>query len=205
MTVNKRPLSGVGINDADYAITRYEVVDGKNKIVWVCPFYQVWASMIQRGHSKRFKLQFTSYKECYVDERWHRFTSFKLWMETQDWQGKSLDKDLLIPGNKRYGPDTCVFLNQKLNKFLTDGASRRGKFPLGVCLHKKTGRLVAACGKPETGRNEHLGLFDCPQQAHEAWRSRKHEHACRYADQQTDPRIADALRSRYAPLQGGIP
>jgi hypothetical protein len=61
------------------------------------------------------------------------------------------------------------------------------------------GRFRSYCGNPFTGKVEHLGYFNNPEDAHEAWRQRKHELACRYADEQADERVAKALRERFAP------
>jgi len=36
-------------------------------------------------------------------------------MERQDWEGKHLDKDILIPGNKIYSPDRCIFVSSLIN------------------------------------------------------------------------------------------
>ena len=118
-------------------------------------------------------------------------------MLAHDWEGMSLDKDIIVPGNKVYGPDTCVFVSIQLNSFLVDSCAARGEWPIGVHWNKRAGKFVAGCNNPITRKYEYLGYFRCPNEAHEAWRKRKHEHACRYADQQTDPRIADALRTRY--------
>lgn len=48
----RKLLYGVGINDADYVVQRKETigyVDGeqKRKLIWICPFYQTWKSMLQ--------------------------------------------------------------------------------------------------------------------------------------------------------------
>jgi hypothetical protein len=123
-------------------------------------------------------------------------------MASQPWEENQLDKDVLVPGNKVYSPFTCVFLPRHLNLFMTDSGAARGKWPIGVSWYKSRGKLRAICCNPFTGANEYLGLFSCPNEAHEAWRRRKHELACQYADQQTDPRIAAALRSRYAMTPG---
>lgn len=125
--------------------------------------------------------------------------AFRAWMAEQDWHGRDLDKDLLFPGNKVYGPETCVFIHDGLNNFTTDRAADRGDSPLGVYWHKQSGRFRAQCSNPFTGKLETLGLFTCPDAAHEAWRKRKHEHALALAAQQTDPRIAKALSVRYLP------
>ena len=116
-----------------------------------------------------------------------------------------LDKDLLIVGNKVYSPENCCLITGKVNTFLADGGSGlRGGLPLGVtlhCYHSKSGvtsyKYRARCSNPFTGGRDHLGLFDCPEKAHQVWRNKKHEHACSLAELETDPRIILALQTRY--------
>lgn len=119
-------------------------------------------------------------------------------MLAQDWEGKHLDKDILRPANKVYGPDACVFVPGQLNAFLNDRGAARGEYPIGVTWNRQRGKLLARCCNPFTRKLEHLGYFTDSAEAHEAWRARKHQHAIRYADMQTDSRIAAALRTRYA-------
>lgn len=47
---------------------------------------------------------------CSVCEEWLTFSNFKRWMEQQDYEGKALDKDLLVSQNKTYSSETCVFV-----------------------------------------------------------------------------------------------
>lgn len=188
----RSPVFGVGIND--YPGTSSWMEGG---VRHHCPFYVKWHSMLSRCYNKKYLDAMPTYADCYVTEDWKRFSVFRAWMEGQDWEGKHLDKDLLVPGNKEYGPETCVFISRKLNAFLNDHRLARGEYPLGVSWHKQTSKFVAQCSNPETGKSEHLGLFDDPEEAHLAWKKRKHELACIYADQQTDPRVAHALRTRY--------
>jgi hypothetical protein len=154
--------------------------------------------MLKRCYSASFHRANPSYIGCSVDPDWLTFSVFRNWMEAQDWQGKQLDKDLIAPGNKFYSPSTCRFIDQSLNLFLTDRRRARGDWPIGTSFKKSEGKFVSQCCNPFTGENEYLGLFACPESAHEAWRTAKHAHALRYADQQTDPRIAEALRARFA-------
>jgi hypothetical protein len=120
-------------------------------------------------------------------------------MIKQDYKGNDLDKDILIPGNKIYSPDTCAFVSRKINIFVTDSGSRKGEWPVGVYWHKDGKTFVAQCRNPFTGKCQHLGCFADPDQAHTAWREHKHKLALIYADLQADPRVAEALRTRYAP------
>ena len=119
-------------------------------------------------------------------------------MGTQDWEDKQLDKDLLVEGNKVYSPKTCVFVTRMVNMFTTDRGNDRGELPIGVDWHKGSGRFRSRCRNPFTKKNEHLGLFDCEQEAHQAWLRRKLELAYELAELQTDPRVAEALINRYS-------
>jgi len=118
-------------------------------------------------------------------------------MVTQDWQGKALDKDLLVKGNKLYSPETCVFIPESLNCFILESEANRGEYPIGVYWDKEANKYKAQCNNPFTRKKESLGRFLDPNEAYLAWKAKKHEHALRYADQQTDSRIAEALRTRY--------
>ena len=110
----KKLVCGVGINDADYAVQKLETVgyaDGKRKqrLVWVCPYYQTWIDMLKRCYSDKLQERQPTYKGCSVSEEWLTFSAFKVWMEKQDFERKQLDKDLLFEGNKVYSAETCVF------------------------------------------------------------------------------------------------
>jgi hypothetical protein len=120
-------------------------------------------------------------------------------MQEQDWEGKQLDKDILVDGNLVYGPEFCVFVEQSINKFLHDVKGRLGSLKLGAHLDARKHKYVAACSNPFEGKREVLGRFDTQHEAHLAWKSRKHELACMLADSDlvTDERVAQALRTRY--------
>ena len=186
-------IYGVGINDADYAVeTR---VDGKRVR---CPYYITWISMLLRCYDHKYQERHPTYKGCSVCPEWISFMNFRKWMMKQDWEGKQLDKDLLVRGNKVYSPETCIFVDRITNTFTLDCGRSRGNYLVGVHFHKPTGKFIAQCCNPFTKEQEYLGLFTCEHQAHLAWKARKHELACQLAELQTDPRVAAALRTRYA-------
>ena len=182
----------LGINDADYTVQPR--VNGKRVM---CPFFQKWKSMIERVYSPRIHAIRPSYADCSVCEEWHRFSVFRAWMETQDWEGKALDKDLLIEGNKVYSPETCVFVSTGVNSFLTDCAAKRGDCPLGVHWCKSRNKYMAYCKDFRTGKRINLGSFDCPDEAHMAWKKYKAMLAIELAGMQTDKRVANAILQRY--------
>ena len=192
----KRKVYGVGINDADYQISWKVVVDGKVKRA-MCHFYQTWCSMLCRVHSKHYHKRHPTYIGSSVCKDWIYFSNFKAWMETQDWEGKQLDKDLLVPGNKVYSPETCVFIDRSLNLFMTECDASRGKHPLGVSWDKLSNKYKAECSNPFTKKREHLGVFNDADEAHAAWRKHKHYLACKLADLEEDSRVKYALRIRY--------
>lgn len=195
MTKKSALIFGFGINDADYPTQH--TLNGRR--MPGCPFYQSWQNMLQRCYSEKRQARNPSYIGCHVDPVWHSFMGFRLWMERQQWIGMHLDKDLLFPGNKLYSPGTCIFITPQLNKFLCDAGAIRGDWPIGVCWAKREEKFLARCCDPfDGGKHKFLGYFDCPKMAHHAWRVAKHSHALRYADMQTDSRIAHALRTRYS-------
>lgn len=199
---SKKLVYGVGINDADYVVQVWETigyVNGKQKqkLVWECPYYRVWHNMLKRCYSTKLQERNPTYKGCSVSEEWLTFSSFRSWMEIQDFEGKQLDKDLLFEGNKVYSSESCVFVTRVVNMFTTDRGNDRGEWPLGVCWHKKDEKFMARCRNPFTKKLEYLGSFDCPQKAHKAWLKRKLELAHLLAAEQTDERVAKALIERY--------
>lgn len=187
----KTLIHGVGINDADQKVTlRYA-----RKI----KSYQVWSGILARCYSPTYQANHPTYVGCTVHPDWHRFSAFKDWMDQQDWQGKFIDKDVLVQGNTVYGPDTCLFVTRLINNFFRFQFSNF-ELPLGVTRSATPNKFLVSCCNPFTKKQESLGTFTCPNAAHAAWRQRKHEFACQLAETQSDPRVAKALRERFAPL-----
>lgn len=161
-----------GVNDSDTPtkISRRNPVKGaspKYIVEWECPFYIKWMSMLRRCYSGYFKN--TVFGRTYyslVCEEWLTFSNFKSWMETQEWEGKELDKDILGDG-KLYSPKTCIFVDPDLNKFLLDSGKTRGKLLIGVDFHKSFQKYRSRCSYK--GRSTYLGSFDTELEAHLAW------------------------------------
>lgn len=173
---------GVGLNDSDY-LTRTRQPCGK---VVFCPYFLRWKKMLERCYAKDIK---SGYEGCTVCEEWLTFSNFKSWMQAQDWEGKELDKDLLVEGNKQYSPNNCCFLTKKVNSFLvaknTEGCTYRN------------GRFQAQCSDPFGINKSYIGKFKTKEEAKSAWLKVKNEYANILADEITDIRISEALRSKY--------
>ena len=196
-------VCGVGVNDLPYRTQVWENVTkngGKRirKLVFKCPYYTAWKSMLERCYSKKYLENKPSYIGTSVCSEWIYASEFKKWMEQQDWEGKSLDKDIIVPRSKLYSPETCAFVLQATNNFVIARDAVRGEYSIGVDLCKKTGKYRAQCRNPFTRKQENLGLFSTTEEAHEAWRKRKHELAQLVAATESDLRVVEALKKRYS-------
>lgn len=204
MSTKCKKIYDVAVNDANYNIRSTVVIghtlDGKpiRKELWKCPFYVRWFNMLTRCYNKSYLDKFPTYKDVTVCEEWLTFSNFKAWMEQQDWEGKELDKDLLVDGNKIYGPDNCIFLTKQLNYFLNTNESKRGEYLLGVYFEKDSNRFVAQCNNPFTKRCERIGRFRSELDAHQAYVEKKKKHALSLILDEPDKRIVDAIIRKYS-------
>ncbi len=194
--MKSRILYGVGVNDADYPTTRSEVLGGKYTQVWVCPYYDRWKGMLKRCYSVKFKQKNTTYNDVVCCDEWLIFSNFKSWMETQDWEGKELDKDLLSGQTKIYSPNTCCFLNKEENSFIKiQGRKSENKLPIGV--ERKRGKDIfqAKISIFHNGKGSlvNLGTYPTAMEAHRAWQAAKIERSFYFARLQKDERIAEGF------------
>lgn len=99
-----------------------------------------WYAVLTRT-SGELKVSCPTYYDCDLVAEWLNFQNFAGWCQTQEGfalNGWQLDKDLLVPGNRTYGPDTCCFLPRRLN-LLISNVSYKGR-PYG-----KTGKFHFRC------------------------------------------------------------
>lgn len=179
-------MCGVGINDADYIVQRktehgYEV----------CPYYDRWNKMLKRCYGRWCRDNRPTYEECTVIEGWKIFSVFRRWMETQDWEGKGLDKDIIRKGNKIYSPEHCCFITDELNNLVLTKEKALNGLPVGVAYNKATQRFKAVCS--HKGKPVRLGTHGTIDEAREAYSIFKSELIRVEADKQTDPRIRAGL------------
>lgn len=150
-------IYGFGVNDL-------------NRTVSDDPIYFTWKRMIERCYAQTTLDNCPTYQDKYVSLDWKWASKFESWMLEQPWQGMELDKDLLVLGNKEYGPNTCSFVPKKVNLILGTSEGKRGDYMLGVCLHSTARhKFQSRCGQ------KYLGLFDDEPSAHRAWQKAKSE------------------------------
>lgn len=187
-------VCGVGINDAQYYVTKHDST-GK-KIVWACPYYEKWRAMIKRCYMISYHIRNPTYKGCSVCEEWLTFSNFKAWMELQQWEGNELDKDLLVKGNKQYSPSTCLFIPNFINNFICLKGRMRGKHPLGVYEQKTKYKSPYMC-KIQVGqgyaKQKYVGVFTTVAECHKAWQSEKIKRGKELRAMVEDPLILKGL------------
>lgn len=135
-------VHGVGIVGAESIVDK----DGRK-----LKEYNLWCSMLQRAYDHKRHLDFPTYVNCEVSENFKYFPYFKDWCRQQvgfntfcsDGLPYTLDKDLLIKGNKIYSEDTCVFLPHKLNTALIKCDGSHGSNLIGV-YHNKIKNVFSA-------------------------------------------------------------
>ena len=158
-----------------------------------CRSYGIWFQMIERCYTNKYP----AYTGCAVTQSWLNFNNFRIWYESQEGSNHKdyqLDKDILIKGNKLYSPNTCILVPSKLNKLLENSKSSRGVLPLGVSIHKQTGKFTARCCDGEGGY-KHLGLFTNQDDAFACYKSFKEQIIKNSAEKHKDVLSKDAYNS----------
>lgn len=161
-----KKINGVGINDYEGKVSC--LVGGKKRFL---KSYDVWRNMLKRCYSSEYQEKYPTYKGCKVSQEWLIYSNFKEWfdenypLELSEEIKFDLDKDLLGGGSKVYSYKTCVFIPQKINKFLSNVYKNNTSGYIGVVLHKRSGRFQSQIRDFETGKKKYLGSFMDPVEA----------------------------------------
>lgn len=191
----KKLVYGVGVND-HHSTT----IDSNGKHY---NFYNAWVNMLMRCYSKSYQLDFPTYTGCTVCDEWHSLTAFKQWHDLNYVNGYDLDKDLLVPGNKVYSPNTCAYVPKPLNYLLLDRSRFRGAYPMGVSYDKSRGKFLSIV--TIDGKAKNCGRFNTVHDAEQAYKKAKNAEILRKVNQYTgtvDRRVLYSLtRIAYGLLQ----
>jgi hypothetical protein len=139
--------------------------------------YQLWSGVLQRCFSEEYKQKYPTYEGVTCSKEWLSMTTFiedVSQMKGFGFSGWELDKDILQNGNKLYSKDTCCFVPQGINSLLTKCDKARGKYPVGVCFYKPTGKFVAYVRLD--GKRRNLGYFTTPEEAFQAYKTAKEDY-----------------------------
>jgi len=165
MSGKRSLVYGVGVNDWVGNV----MVDGK-----LIREYQLWKGVLERCFTDGFKQSRPTYEGVTCSKEWLSMTTFiedVSQMRGFGLDGWALDKDILQKGNKLYSKDTCCFVPAEVNSLLTKSDNSRGEWPVGVDFHKVSGKFRA--GLRINGKTKHLGLFNTPEQAFQAYKLAK--------------------------------
>lgn len=153
---------------------------------------RAWRQMLRRACSEDFKRNSKAYEGVSVCEEWKTYSKFKEWFEEHYVEGWALDKDILIKGNKEYGPQACCYVPPQINSLFTKRTRDRGPYPIGVTVCR--GRISASVNR--FGKNVFLGHFDTAEEAFYAYKNAKEKHIKEVAElwrSKIEPRLYEAL------------
>ena len=195
LSTNNKLIWGVGINDTNYNTT-FAYINGKRIR---CHIYIQWKDMLRRCYSHQFHQRCPTYIGCTVDPVWHYYSNFYDWYQQQNCPiTYQLDKDLIYPGNKIYGPDTCILVPRYIN-ILLRGSQSKSNLPVGVSF--KQNRYEAQC--KDNNKNIYLGRYHTAEEAHQAYCQYKLKIVQRELDQQSNPKIKKVLQQWIHIIQQG--
>lgn len=167
--------------------------------------YSVWVRMLDRCYSNN-KKDHPTYQNCTVSLEFLHFHNFKSWCKQQTGfgnKGFALDKDILVKGNKVYSPETCCFVPQEINNFLTNIKLSNDTNNIGISFHEETKKYKVEFSK--YGKTTRLGYFCNLKDASQAYKQAKESHAkdlARKWKDQIDPRVYQALMNYEVEIDG---
>lgn len=159
------------------------------------PIFTKWEDMLKRCYGKSRIDDYAKYDDCTVDPQFWVYKEFEEWANQQVSccaPGFHLDKDILVRGNRVYGPDTCCFVPPAINSCIIGRVRKKSDLPIGVL---RSGKRYSAqiMVKPKTIR---LGLFDTPSEAFAAYKEAKEARIKAVAHEwrgRIDERVFNAL------------
>lgn len=80
----------------------------------------------------------------------------------------------MLPGNKIYAPERCVFVPSQLNSLLLGSKAVRGQYKQGVGFDKRGNKFVAHIGID--GKKRHLGCYGNELDAYNAYKIAKEQY-----------------------------
>lgn len=177
------------------------MIQGMHSIV-----YTSWRNMLIRVYDKKVHARFPSYIGTSVVDEWHNFQVFAEWFYAQEYslnESFDLDKDLLVFGNKTYGPETCSYVPKEIN-YLLLGTSDPTKGNIqGVTRVGDSYRVRIS----KNNVQEHLGMFPTEAEAYAAYKAAKEAHVKEKAleyEYALDERIFNNLMQWELPACHGL-
>lgn len=108
-----------------------------------------------------------TYEAVTVEGDFIEFQMFCDWLDINYVDGWSLDKDILVPGNKIYRADRCCMVPMIINTQLNHNRISRGQWPTGVTYDQRGKRFLAKISKDRHTVN--IGQYLTPEEARHAY------------------------------------
>lgn len=169
-------VKGWGINDTE--ISGPSSLRRKGEKRYFYPDYAMWYGMMVRCLCPKFKEDNPTCADSSCSALWQKRSEFQKWyfsnqhFYANDGSKLYLDKDILVPGNKEYGPLVCCLVPAYMNTLLNDGLAKRSNLPLWVtkegrsesCLKMFRGAFQwfgkkVSCGMYETSEEAHFAAL----------------------------------------------
>jgi hypothetical protein len=145
--------------------------------------YICWQSMLRRCYDPLYQQRQPTYIGCTVVSEWHDFQAFGKWFDENYVSGWELDKDLLIPGNKVYGPGLCCFVPKEINTLLLNCKFSRGELPIGCSWEHTNGTSWKISVRLRIdGKTFRVGRFDTIEMAFNGYKNAKEAEIRRVAE-----------------------
>lgn len=153
--------------------------------------YMAWNNMLKRCFNEKLKEKCPTYNDITCCKEWLLFENFYEWLYLQPNFSKwtngdkwSVDKDILIKGNKIYSPETCCLVPHNVNSLFVKCDSARGDCPIGV--NKKDDGFQARCQNPFLNNYEYIGFYDSETKAFNAYKKYKENLIKQIAQEEYD-------------------
>jgi len=139
--------------------------------------YNTWCNMLERCYEEKLRYKHPTYANCYVCDDWHNYQVFAKWYYSNyyhiDGERIQIDKDIIENGNKKYSPQFCILVPQKIN-LVFQNKSKKSNLPTGIRLTSN--------GYVATYNTKNLGRFKFLEDAIEAYNAEKKNHIVELAN-----------------------
>lgn len=145
--------------------------------------YICWHNILTRCFDSKYKEKYPTYKDTCVVDEWLNFQTFADWYYNNIYyvsnERMEIDKDIMFKGNKIYSPDKCVFVPRRINSLLINSKAIRGKYPVGVDMHR--GKFRARCNT--LNGSVFIGHYRSSEAAFNAYKKFKENYIKQVADE----------------------
>lgn len=135
-----------------------------------------------------------------MSEDWHNYQNFADWYDENYYavgnEIMSVDKDILVHGNKLYSADTCLIVPQTVNSFFARVRSQNKDNGLPLGVKSRNGGKKYEAKLIWFGQYIYIGNYETPEEAFEAYKIEKEKRIKMLADMYKDyipQKVYDAL------------